>query len=371
MERFRKERNNIVKVMAMLALSMALCVGLGGCGLLGFSSGSGGDGSGSGDGSAGAGQSSGSTQEAAASQFGQATKDTGAPLIEPPTMQKAKVKFIPEWNGSPYCYVNGNKPRFKKEELTTASSEYLGPLDDQGRCTVCMACIGADGMPEGERGAIYTVHPTGWHSDQYDFVDGGNLYNRCHLIGWQLTGDDAIARNLITGTRYMNVEGMLPFENVIAGYVKNTGNHVMYRVRPLFGKKEMVARGVQLEAWSVEDEGRGVCFNVFCFNLQPGVDIDYKTGDNRKSGNTASLALYQDILGHKAFLADPITRLPEKASKAGAEEFTYILNANTGVFHNPGCKSVADMSERNKQNVTASREELINQGYRPCGNCKP
>ncbi len=186
---------------------------------------------------------------------------------------------IPEYGGSPYVEINGNTPSFTdKEKNVTESFETYAELDDLGRCGVTFACIGEDIMPTGERGEIGQVKPTGWHTVKYDFVDGKYLYNRCHLIGWQLTGENANRSNLITGTRYMNVDGMLPFENMVDDYIEETGNHVLYRVTPLFVEDELVARGVTIEAYSIEDEGDGICFYVYCYNVQPGVKIDYATG---------------------------------------------------------------------------------------------
>ena len=180
--------------------------------------------------------------------------------------------------------IDDNRPSFMEEELTTSGYEYFSELDYLGRCGVVEACVGQELMPTEDRGDISSVKPTGWEQEFYDFVDGEALYNRCHLIGFQLTGENANERNLITGTRYMNVDGMLPFEDMVADYVQETGNHVMYRVTPAFVDEELVARGVQMEAWSVEDEGYGVCYNVFCYNVQPGVEIDYVTGANWLAG---------------------------------------------------------------------------------------
>lgn len=188
---------------------------------------------------------------------------------------------IPDYDGtSAYAVIDRNQPSFTEEEYTTDSDEYYSELDSLGRCGVAEACVGVDLMPAEERESISKVKPTGWVQHQYDFVDGGNLYNRCHLIGFQLTGENANEKNLITGTRYMNVEGMLPFENQVADYVASTGNHVLYRVTPAYAGTELVARGVEMEAYSVEDQGRGVCFHVYCYNVQPGVEIDYATGEN-------------------------------------------------------------------------------------------
>ena len=186
---------------------------------------------------------------------------------------------LPPYSGEPYISVCGGDPDFSEDEITSVSFEYYSELDALGRCGVCIASVGQDIMPTEKRGSIGQVKPTGWHTVKYDFVDGKYLYNRCHLIGFQLTGENANKRNLITGTRYLNVEGMLPFENMVADYVKETGNHVMYRVTPIFVGDELLARGVHIEAESVEDGGYGIMFNVFCYNVQPGVVLDYATGE--------------------------------------------------------------------------------------------
>ena len=192
------------------------------------------------------------------------------------------VEEIPEFTDVAYVAVNGNEPFFLPEEITDESYEYYSELDGLGRCGVTMACIGVDIMPTEDRGEIGSVKPTGWQSVKYDCVEGKYLYNRCHLIGFQLAGENANKRNLITGTRYLNIEGMLPFENLVADYVKETGNHVMYRVTPLFDGDDLVAHGVLMEGWSVEDEGEGVCFCVYAYNAQPGIIIDYQTGESRE-----------------------------------------------------------------------------------------
>ena len=191
------------------------------------------------------------------------------------------MSSIPDYDGtSAYAVIDRNQPSFTEDEYTTDSYEYYSDLDSLGRCGAAEACVGVDLMPTEERESISSVHPTGWVQNQYDFVDGKSLYNRCHLIGFQLTGENANEKNLITGTRYMNVDGMLPFENQVADYVASTGNHVLYRVTPAFVGSELVARGVEMEAYSVEDGGQGVCFHVYCYNVQPGVEIDYATGEN-------------------------------------------------------------------------------------------
>ena len=197
-----------------------------------------------------------------------------------PPAETYSMENIPPYDSTPYVVLNDNQPSFTAEDMTDVSYEFYSDLDELGRCGVTEACIGRDLMPTEKRGDISSVKPTGWVQNQYDFVDGKSVYNRCHLIGFQLAGENANERNLITGTRYLNVEGMLPFENMVADYVKETDNHVLYRVTPAFQGTELVARGVQMEAYSVEDSGDGVCFNVFCYNVQPGVEIDYATGDN-------------------------------------------------------------------------------------------
>lgn len=270
-----------------------------------------------------------------------------ASLAEPGSAPAAAVALedVPAFSGAPYVEIDGNQPAFSEAERTAESFETYSALDELGRCGPAFACIGQDLMPTQERESISQVRPTGWQNAEYDFVDGGYLYNRCHLIGFQLTGENANERNLITGTRYMNVEGMLPFENMVADYVKETGNHVLYRVTPVFEAEELVAHGVQMEAWSVEDEGDGVCFNVYVYNNQPGVEIDYRTGESRAAGVESS--------------AEP------------AQDETYILNVRSKKFHRPDCASVDSMREENRETFHGSREALIEQGYAPCGSCNP
>lgn len=253
---------------------------------------------------------------------------------------------IPAFSGEPYVVIDDNEPNFPDEDFTSEGFEEYSPLDDLGRCGVAYANVGIETMPTEERGSISNVKPTGWQSVQYDFVDGKSLYNRCHLIGFQLTGENANRQNLITGTRYMNVDGMLPFENMVADYVKETENHVLYRVTPIFEGDNLVANGVQMEAESVEDKGEGVCFNVYVYNNQPGVTIDYATGDSWASDE-------------------------EQPTQSSGEDTTYILNTSSHKFHKPDCSSVDTISPSNKQTYTGSREDLINQGYEACGKCKP
>ena len=194
--------------------------------------------------------------------------------------QVISLEDTPEYSGQAYVAINGNQPFFTQEDYTASSFETYSPLDGLGRCGPAEACVGQDLMPTEPRGSIGSVKPTGWQVSKYDFVDGKYLYNRCHLIGYQLTAENANKQNLITGTRYLNVTGMLPFENMVADYIHETGNHVLYRVTPIFDGTDLVARGVLMEGWSVEDSGEGICFNVYCYNVQPGVTIDYATGAN-------------------------------------------------------------------------------------------
>ena len=256
----------------------------------------------------------------------------------------ADLDSIPAYSGKAYIAVNGNVPFFTPEEITDDSFEQYASLDSLGRCGVTMASIGRDLMPTEKRESIREVRPTGWHSVQYDWVDGKSLYNRCHLIGFQLAGENANERNLITGTRYLNIEGMLPFENLTADYVKETGNHVMYRVTPIFSGSNLVADGVLMEGLSVEDQGEGVTFCVYAYNVQPGVEIDYATGDNWPAAPSHS---EDDTQG------------------------TYILNTSSHKFHLPTCSGAADMNKKNKKTYTGSRQELIDKGYEPCRSCNP
>lgn len=270
-----------------------------------------------------------------------------------------RLNEISEFQNEPYVTINNNEPSFSKNEITEESFESYSKLDSLGRCGVALACVGKDIMPTEKRGNIGMVKPTGWHTAKYEFVDGKYLYNRCHLIGYQLTGENANERNLITGTRYMNVDGMLPFEDMVADYVKETENHVLYRVTPIYEGKNLVASGVQMEGYSVEDKGRGISFNVYCYNAQPGVKIDYKTGNSRAGGKVAEETTKKKIVRE------------EQQTGSSSSATQYILNLNTHKFHKPDCGSVKMMSETNKGIYTGSREDLIHQGYEPCGNCNP
>lgn len=217
-------------------------------------------------------------------------------------------------------------------------------------------------MPTEARGSIGQVKPTGWHTVKYDCVDGKYLYNRCHLIGYQLTAENANTRNLITGTRFMNVDGMLPFENMVADFIKETGNHVLYRVTPIYDGNNLLAAGVVMEAMSVEDKGDAILFNVFCYNVQPGVSIDYATGDSALDSPAETVQPTSDPT------VAPSTQAPTEVTTPGQ---TYVLNTNTHKFHYPSCSSADDIKPSNRQEYTGSRNDLIAQGYVACKRCNP
>ncbi len=256
--------------------------------------------------------------------------------------KSVELTAIPAFSGEPYVVIAENQPDFPDEDFTEKSFEEYSELDALGRCGPAYANVGLETMPTEKRGSISQVKPTGWKSVKYDFVDGKNLYNRCHLIGFQLTAENANKQNLITGTRYMNVDGMLPFENMVADYVKETGNHVLYRVTPIFDGENLVANGVQMEAKSVEDKGAGIEFNVYVYNNQPGVIIDYATGESWEDGQAPA-----------------------------AKKMTYILNTSTQKFHKSDCSSAKSIGTENRKKYSGNREDLIANGYTACGQCKP
>lgn len=321
---------------------------------------------------------------------------------------------VPLYEGKAYTEVNGNVPFFTDDELSDVSYEYYEELDALGRCGVCMASVGQDIMPTKERESIGDVKPTGWHTVKYEgLVDGNYLYNRCHLLGFQLTGENANRKNLITGTRYMNVEGMLPFENMVADYVKETGNHVMYRVTPLFDGDNLVADGVLMEAKSVEDGGADILFNVFCYNVQPGVSIDYATGESsldesamaasaaagQQAGGTSAGASQsqraeqqtpdqskQQAAGQPQTPAQPEQQEPEQiqpeqtaSQPASAGSGSYAVNAKNGKIHIVGGCPATGTSDRamsepvyfNTYEEAEAYSAMIAPGEnkRQCGNC--
>ncbi|NMP37000.1 MAG: DNA/RNA non-specific endonuclease [Clostridiales bacterium] len=280
---------------------------------------------------------------------------------QPPAGTTISSEDIPAYSGSgAYIAINNNVPYFTDTDYTTTAFENYSALDSLGRCGVAYANVCQEIMPTEERGSIGQVKPSGWHTVKYDCVDGKYLYNRCHLIGYQLSAENANTKNLITGTRYLNVDGMLPFENMVADYVKETNNHVLYRVTPVFDGNNLVATGVLMEALSVEDKGDGISFNVFCYNIQPGIIIDYATGDSELESDAVSESQ-----------APVVTQEPEQTPSTQSSGQTYILNTNTHKFHYPSCSSVGQMSDANKQEYTGSRDDLIAQGYEPCKRCNP
>lgn len=300
---------------------------------------------------------------------------------------------IPAFSGSAYAVIHDNQPYFQQHELSTQEFESYSGLDALGRCGTAFANVSPSSMPTEERGSIGQIKPSGWHTVRYDCVDGKYLYNRCHLIGYQLTAENANVKNLITGTRYLNMEGMLPFENMVADYVKETGNHVAYRVTPVFQGEDLLASGVLMEGYSIEDQGEGICFCVFAYNVQPGVMIDYKTGDSQRSegdslesGGAVSTppatapappaATPTPTVSTQA----PVVEVPPSAEPTQAAQqeesapvstTTYIVNTNTGKFHYPFCSSVRQMNEANKRVFDGTADQLIQQGYSPCQRCRP
>ena len=295
------------------------------------------------------------------------------------TEEEFTLAMVPEYSGNAYADINDDIPFFSEDELTAETFQEYWPLDELGRCSGAFACIGPESLPTEPRENISMIEPTGWHSVQYEGIDRGYLYNRCHLIGYQLTGQSANEKNLITGTRYMNVEGMLPFENSVEMYVEGTGNHVLYRVRPYYQGDDLVAAGVLMEAKSIEDPL--VQFCAFCYNVQPGIEIDYATGDSRVKETASSDEILPIVVDPPSEESKSITRSSENGSiteieekdtpSEEPEEITYILNTNTKKFHQPYCSSVQDIKDKNKRETTQSREEIISQGYQPCKRCNP
>ena len=255
------------------------------------------------------------------------------------------LESIPEYTGDPYVVINENVPFFTESDFTEEAFETYSDLDELGRCGAAFANVGKETMPTEERGQIGMIKPSGWQTVKYDCVDGKYLYNRCHLIGYQLSAENANEKNLITGTRYLNVSGMLPFENMVADYIKNTGNHVLYRITPIYQDKNLVASGVLMEAQSVEDDTIRFC--VYCYNVQPGIQIDYATGKSSLAAGS------------------------EEASKAPDQEATYILNENSKKIHTPDCPSVQDTKPKNRKEYHGLLQELLDDGYTGCKNCNP
>ena len=308
---------------------------------------------------------------------------------------------VPKYKESPYVEINEGIPYFGSEILSSIKGEYYAELDDLGRCGAAITLLGEETMPTDTRGQIGDARPSGWQIIKYEGIDGNYLYNRCHLIGWQLSGENDNVRNLITGTRYLNVQGMEPFENEVADYIRETGNHVMYRATPVFVGEELVARGVLLEAQSIEDDK--LQFNVFCYNVQPDVEIDYKTGESKSTKMTeddekeekSSFSL--NDFGGAASIEEqvPDRSLPADNSSAAVETSpqenvvapvepqakeepapepateSYVGNKNSMKFHYSWCASVKKMANHNKVSLSGTRDEIVGRGYEPCKNCNP
>lgn len=320
----------------------------------------------------------------------------------------AKLSDIPEYSGALCIDINEGQPGFSADDAARRSFLDFSELDFEGRCGTAAGLIGPETVSNAERGDISQVHPSGWVQHRYSFVDREMLYNRSHLIAHQLCGEDANERNLITGTRTMNAVGMTYYEELVGNYVRRTNNHVLYRVTPLFAANDLVARGVQMEAESVEDGGQAIRFNVFVYNVEPGVKIDYVTGDNwessevpavktkgeatttRGTGGDAALSQYAASKGEAGASdtngsldtssntqaapsgsSDAKTSGSSTSSASTAEQQTYILNKRSHKFHRPECDSVQSMSPSNKEEFTGLRQTLIDEGYTPCRSCNP
>ena len=260
---------------------------------------------------------------------------------------------VPKYTGKASVEIDDNYPDFSGSDKNSRKAfEKYSRLDKLGRCGVAYANVCTDTMPTKKRESISSVKPSGWNQKYYAILEDGYLYNRCHLIGYQLTAENSNKRNLITGTRYLNVNGMLPYEEKVARYVAATENHVLYRVKPVFDGDNLVASGVEMEAWSVEDNGDGICFDVFCYNVQPGIAINYADGSSRRDSGTKSSS-------------------SKVSSKTSAKTYTYILNNNTKKFHRTDCALAKNISAKNKETYRGKRSDLIKRGYSPCRDCKP
>lgn len=275
------------------------------------------------------------------------------PSLENLGKEALELSQVPPYAGEPFAVVLDNLPFFTEDVITSTAFERYADLDVLGRCGAALASCGKEIMPrpEEERGSISSIRPSGWVQAQYDIVSGKYLYNRCHLIGWQLSAENANKKNLITGTKYINIEGMLPFENMVADYIKETGNHVMYRITPHYKGTDLVATGVQMEAYSVEDGGEGICFNVFCYNVQPGIEIDYATGESA------------------LLVAPPVNAAPTTTTKAPAATLHFILNTNTKKAHRSTCSSAAKIADKNRKEYDGTTDSVEAMGYSLCKNC--
>ena len=298
-----------------------------------------------------------STGEDSKSEESSQPSDTSSTQTQKPssvgsgTATAVKPSSLPKYSGEAYVVVNNNQPNFSSSELTTTGYEKYSTRDSLGRCGVAIASCGKEIMPrpDEKRGSISSITPTGWIQKSYSGISGGYLWNRCHLIGWQLSAENANRENLITGTRYMNINGMLPFENMVADYIKETSNHVAYRITPIFEGNNLVCSGVQMEAYSVEDDGDGICFNVYCYNVQPGITINYANGDSSgpsSNNNTTS--------------SKPSTEQNNNSASSG--DMVWIPNSGSKYHSHSGCSNM-----KNPRQVT--KQEAINQGFDACKKC--
>ena len=307
---------------------------------------------------------------------------------------QATIADIPAYTGALCIDINHGTPGFTAQDEARGTFMQFSDLDFEGRCGTAFARIGPDTVSNEKRGDISQVHPSGWVQRKYSFVDDGMLYNRSHLIAHQLCGENANEKNLITGTRTFNAVGIMYYEELVGDYVRSTGNHVLYRVTPLFAANDLVARGVQMEAKSVEDNGKAVQFNVFVYNVEPGVAIDYVTGESWESSETpqvtskgsatittaaaarADKAAAGSVNGSNADGSSSASNADGAGSnsagnQSASEQQDYILNVKNKKFHKPDCSAASDISSTNKQDFTGTRDQLIARGYSPCGICKP
>lgn len=295
------------------------------------------------------------------------TTTKNLPKEKTQTNTAISLEDIPEYSDSPYVEINNNIPFFTDEEKQNkAAFESYSNLDSLGRCGVAYANLCKELLPKEERGEIGDVRPSGWHTVKYnDLIEGNYLYNRCHLIAFSLAGENANRKNLITGTRYLNTIGMQSFEITVCDYIESTNNHVLYRVTPIFEGNNLVASGVEMEAWSVEDGGKAICFNVYCYNVQPGIIIDYATGESKEDD------IYGGVidLTNNDTTYDSHNETKEITTDEQSEACDYVVNTNSKKIHKPTCSSVSDMAEHNKWYYSGTIEELKEQGYEPCKRC--
>lgn len=321
------------------------------------------------------------SQGASASALPSASTVSGTDFF---TALDAYVASNPAADEGDYVEIDNNTPSFTVDDATTDAFQSFSPLDWLGRCGTAYACLGPETLPTDVRGEISEIHPSGWVQNFYDFIEGESLYNRSHLIAHCLSGQDANEQNLITGTRHFNADVMEPIEAMVLDYIERTGNHVLYRVTPVFEGDELVARGVQIEALSMEDGGQGVSLNVFLRNIQPGVAIDYATGNNwadeaATAGSWSAPASTSSPSTSAAAGAVPLAPISAAATTSQADDastgtpatVTYVVNKNTGKFHYPSCSSVPKIKAKNRMDSDQTRDELIAQGYVPCKNCNP